>query len=352
MKILHFIDSSYFSLHRKTISEIILSLNKNGVEQEVITSFGASLGLIESVVPVKYWKVSKKGKSDTFMNKFKMWLEASRFSPDILIKWGMEARRLAPSGDFVQISFLNEKESLKSFDKSDYIMTNLESVLEYAKQNGFSGAKSFYVPSFVCEYSGKPLDKRDFYMPEKSRIIYIAGNFLKNIGWEAMFEVVSSIQNTYFFIAGSGNEEEYIKDYASRVNMKARSRFIPDIDKSLSALQLSDFAILTFDDVELQKNILEAWLSKKLVLTVKTDISSEFIKDGVNGFVVPKNDTYFLRKKLKEIMEMPEEERAKIINNAFETAKNFVEAEVALNYIKVFEELILKYKSRKNLFNN
>ena len=70
MKILHFIDSSYFAFHKKTISELILSLNKNDVKQEVITSFGADLGWLSSVVPIKYWKVGKNGKVNTFRNKF------------------------------------------------------------------------------------------------------------------------------------------------------------------------------------------------------------------------------------------------------------------------------------------
>ena len=354
MKILHFIDSSYFQVHKKTISELIFMLSKSdNVVQEIVTSFGADLGWLSSVVPVKFWKVSKKGKIKTLKNRFNMWLEASRFSPDIVIKWGRDARLLAPSGDYVQVSFLNEKENLKNFDKSDYIMTNLDYVLDFAKANGFSGAKSFSVPSFVCEYDvGKTLDKRDFFIPEKAGIIYIAGNFLKGIGFEPTFEVVSSIQDTYFFIAGSGNEEEYIKECASRVNMKARSRFIPEIEKSLSALNLSDFAILTFDDVELQKNILEAWFAKKIVLTVENETSFEFIKDGVNGFVVPKGDTYLFRQKIKEILNLSPEKKQEIIDNAYNIAMEFVASNVILNYVKVFDELIAKYKSRKNLLNS
>ena len=115
---------------------------------------------------------------------------------------------------------------------------------------------------------------------------------------------------------------------------------------------MSDFAILTFDDVELQKNILEAWLSKKLVLTLKNEISAEFIRDGENGFVVPKNDTYLLRKKLKDIMNMSDSEKQRIIDKAFESAQDLVSSKVIKNYIKVFEELISKYNSRKNLFNS
>ena len=88
------------------------------------------------------------------------------------------------------------------------------------------------------------------------------------------------------------------------------------------------------------------------MLTLKNEISAEFIRDGENGFVVPKNDTYLLRKKLKDIMNMSDSEKQRIIDNAFESAQDLVSSKVIKNYIKVFEELISKYNSRKNLFNS
>ena len=51
-------------------------------------------------------------------------------------------------------------------------------------------------------------------------------------------------------------------------------------------------------------------------------------------------------------MALPEEEKEKIINNAFEYAKNYTAPIVIPAYLKMFEELIRKYNSRKNLLNN
>ncbi len=353
MKILHFIDGEYFANHKKTIMELIFALHQYGIKQEFITSFNTDLEGISNISNIVFWKNIKKGKFKKFLNKLFILRFVSKVQPDIVIKWGRDARKHAVSGNFVSISFVNECENMEHFDKSDYIMTNLERVLDYVKNNGFSGAKAFYLPPIIYEYVNvKPFSKRDFFIPEKSKIIYIAGTFKKNIGFENMFEVVSSIQDRYFFIAGFGKDEEHIYDYASRVNMKARSRFIHDIDKSFEALKLSDLAILTFDDIELHKNILQAWLAKKIVITLHNSIALEFIKDGVNGFIVPRNDTYLFRKKLKEVLNLTEEEKNKIIENAYNQAQNFLVSSLINQYIKTFDLLIDQYHSRKNLLHN
>ena len=55
--------------------------------------------------------------------------------------------------------------------------------------------------------------KKDRRLPEKSDVVYVGGTFLKNIGFEWAFDALSIIQNTYFFIAGSGPDDEYVKDF-------------------------------------------------------------------------------------------------------------------------------------------
>ncbi len=353
MKILHIIDPAYFQTHKKTISELILSLSLSNVEQKVYTEEGVSFGWVDTVCEVIGWKISKSGKFKKFANKLKTWFLFSSFRPDIVIKYGLKARIVANGVGGVQVSFLNEKENLSTFEDTDYIMTNVDDVLSYVKSHGYSGARSFLLPSFVYEYPNIPdIIKKDYFIPEKSDVVYVGGTFLRNIGFEWAFEALSVVQNSYFFIVGSGPEDEYVKDCALRVNLKARSRFIPEIEKTMKALADVKFAFVPFDDPELSKYILEAMLQRKLVITVKNSQSEEFVSDGKTGFFVPKTDMYLIKKKLKEVMALPEEEKEKIINNAFEYAKNYTAPIVIPAYLKMFEELIRKYNSRKNLLNN
>ena len=190
-----------------------------------------------------------------------------------------------------------------------------------------------------------PVDKKSYFIPEKAKIVYIAGTFLKDIGFERAFDSVGVVSDTYFFIVGSGPDEEYVKDYASRVNIKARSRFIPEIEKSFVSSSVAEFAFLPFDD-------LETMMQKKLVVTVKNSQSEEFIVDGKTGFFVPKNDNYLIKKKLKEVVALSEEEKQKIVDAGFDVAKNYMHKKIIGGYLQIFEELIKKYNSRKNLLNN
>ena len=57
MKILHIIDPAYFQTHKKTISELILSLSLSNVEQKVYTEEGVSFGWVDTVCEVIGWKI-------------------------------------------------------------------------------------------------------------------------------------------------------------------------------------------------------------------------------------------------------------------------------------------------------
>ncbi|MBR1544798.1 MAG: glycosyltransferase [Alphaproteobacteria bacterium] len=353
MKILHIIDTTYFETHKKTISEFILALSHENIEQKIYTEMGTDIGWVKTLCDVENWKISKSEKLRTLSNKIKTWLLISSFRPDIIIKYGKNAREIAWETGGVQISFLNEKENLSTFENTDYIMTNTEDVLSFAKSHGYSGSRSFLLPPFMYMYDNNvPVEKRNYFIPEKAKIIYIAGTFLKNIGFERAFDSIGIVSDTYFFIVGSGPDEEYVKDYASKVNIKARSRFISEIEKSFISASVAEFAFLPFDDTELSKYILEAMMQKKLVITVKNSQSEEFVSDGKTGFFVSKNDNYLIKKKLKEIMNLSPEEKQKIADAGFEVAKNYLHTKIITGYIQTFKELIKKYNSRKNLLNN
>ena len=353
MKILHVIDYAYFRTHKKTISEFILALSHENIVQKVYTSDGADLGWVNKICDIENWKISKSGKFRTFSNKVKTWFLVSSFHPDIIIKYGKDARYIMWGSSGVQVSFLNERENLTSFENTDYIMTNVEDVLTFVKSHGYSGSRSFLLPQFMYLYDNNLVfEKRTYFIPEKAQIVGMAGTFVKNIGFENAFDAVSVVNDVYFFIMGNGPEEEYIKDYASRVNIKARSRFIPEIEKSFGVLGLVKFAFLPFDEGELSKYILEAMMQKKLVVTIKNSQSEEFVVDGKTGFFVPKNDIYLVKKKLKEILALSDDERQKITDAAFEIAKNYLHKKVIPGYLQMFQELIRKYNSRKNLLNN
>ena len=400
MKILHIIDEAYFKTHNRIIEELLFALYSQGIEQKVYTSMGANLGKVSSgKFPMEWWRVKRSGKIRTFRNKIRTMLLMSSFRPDIVIKWGRDARLIAWGAGGVQVSYINEKESLVNFENTDYVMTNSDDVLSFVKSNGFSGLRSFIVPPMLLEskkgadgmsagtgsgsvagtagavdvvgidtvgvvgatgagmagmygMAGKrPLGRRDFFIPEKAKVVFVGSSFRREIGFENAFEVLGSVSERYFFIAGSGPDKEYVEDLALRYNVKARSRFVADASLEMDVLAMSEVAFLPFRDAQVHKYILEAMISKVPVVTVKNSVTEEFIRDGKTGFFVPVRDMYLIKKKFKEVLSLSDEERQKVVDAGYEVAKEYLASQVIGAYIQIFRELLRRYSSRRNLLN-
>ena len=152
-------------------------------------------------------------------------------------------------------------------------------------------------------------------------------------------------------MAGNGPEREYVEDLALRNNVKARSRFILDTQKNVEALAMVDVAFLPYNEAQSHKYILEAMMAGVPVVTVKTSVTEEFIRDGVNGFFVPRRDMYLIKKKFREILNMPDEERRKVAEAGQNVAKDYEKDNVIGAYIQMFNELVNRYNSRRNLLD-
>ena len=340
MKILHIIDTDYFKSHSKIILELILALNKFNIKQKIYTSKTTDLPIFSNNIEVVYWDSIKI--FDIFKPKIKTMMLYSSFKPEITIKWGPYARKLATNYG-IQMSYSDEIEKISSFNRNDYIISTSEKIINLFKANGFSGMKSIYLPNFAYNYNKDiKLTKKELFIPDRANIAYIASAFRKDIGFETLFSNLSVVENKYFIIAGYGktSNREYIEDRAQFHNIKAKSRFITNIQMANAALELADFSILPFYDVSIEKYILESMLSKKLVITVRNEITEELITDGKTGFFIPKRDDYLIKKRLKEIIKLDTAEVQTITDNGYNEALQYSEDKIIPKYIETFQNLI------------
>lgn len=345
MKILHVIDSNYFETHKKVIIELVLALKKYGIEQKIYANSNIQSVDFEDSIEIVNWDATKLRSFILFQKFFTVRL-LSTFQPDVIIKYGIKARYILKNTRGLQISYMEDIENPSTIENSDYIMTTAEPVLEYFKNNGFSGSKSFILPNFIYSYTNQVYKtKKDLFIPEKASVIYLASRFKKNIGYEWVFQALGIDSNKYCVVAGLGDSLscEYVEECALLSNLKIRSRFITDIKASYSSLLFSDLCICPFNDPSISKYILEAMLNKKPVITIRNSITEDLIVDGDTGFIIPNKDMYLIKKKLKAILTLSNDILNKITENAYAKAINFTESKIIPVYINVFDDLIKTY---------
>jgi glycosyltransferase involved in cell wall biosynthesis len=346
MRILHIFDKECFGLYSRTISELAASLaeyRKIRIDQAAYAMEGALDGGLSNTIPFEYWRPS------AWRERMLASRACARFAPDAVIKWGGGARRLDPGGDFIQLSFIGAPGEMRGVAKSDYVIANSESILAHAKAHGFSGAKSFLLPPFAREYAGAPeVTKRNLFIPEKSRVAYIAGTFLKGIGFEQALEAAASVPNIYFAINGGGRDEEYITNYMARVNVRSRARITTEPEKARELLKISDIAFLPLAESPVVKNMIEAARAGRPIITTANPYSADFA-DGTNCISVPYGDANPLRQALKRALEA--DDMGAMLKNAANTAGQFDEQGAVSGFLSTLSLLIEKYRARRNLMS-
>jgi len=109
---------------------------------------------------------------------------------------------------------------------------------------------------------------------------------------------------------------------------------IPDL------LNAADYFVLSSRLEGIAGSLLQAMATKMVVISTAVGGIPKYLKNGVNGFLVEPNSEEALKGAMERVLNLPEEDRRKIGENAFNTAQAYSIEKTAQKYIELFEELI------------
>lgn len=162
----------------------------------------------------------------------------------------------------------------------------------------------------------------------------------------------NSMHNNFALISGLGQLSELTKVSVSMLDPG------PMLSTSIRKQTPSNIEFLWFeyfDDTELINLLSESWMyvstspidgasislmealaAGRICLISDIDANKEFIEDGKNGFLFKTNDAKDLATRIKEIVQMPNENLFEISKNARATARKYADWEINSQIIKNF----------------
>ena len=181
----------------------------------------------------------------------------------------------------------------------------------------------------------KKIDIKKHYKINKSEflITYVGKNtaqkrftFFLNLA-----EKISSQNcNIIFFIIGG-------KSHLAQQSRNKRIIFIDLIDEISNFLAQSDLVICPAKNEGFGRVIIEAMISKTLVLASKSGAHTELVQENYNGFLAELDSVNSFKKKIKEIVNLKKNERNKIIHNAYTFAqKKFSMSDYLRKFKKIY----------------
>lgn len=207
-----------------------------------------------------------------------------------------------------------------------------------AKSTGFKNTivifdmiKHFEIPAIQ---SNSEIDFKIGYIaaltPEKDHFTFL--NTAKNI-----VEIYPNIQ---FIIAGEGRLKTKLVDYTKEIGITDQVKFVGFIKNIPALISEIDLLLFTSTSEGLGSTILDFFIAKKPVVTVKNGGAEELVINNETGFICELKDDVNLAKHCVELIKNPEL-RLKITENAFEFVnKNFSVNTIIEQTLSAYEKIL------------
>ena len=275
-----------------------------------------------------------------FLTSYKLRKLAADYQPEVVLTWMTRATQKLPKGAFKHVARLGGYYNLQKYRKCDYLIGNTQTIINYMTQHGWPSDKIIYIPNFVDERKGSPLERSMFDTPTGFPIILALGRFHKNKGFDVLLEALASIPDVFLWLAGDGAQKQTLVRIADNLKISNRVRFLGWRSDTANLLAAADALICPSRHEPLGNVILEAWAQGKPVIAASSDGPKELITSGKNGFLCEIDNPTNLADKVKMLLADANlaEELASEGRQTYE--RNFSKKIIVKQYTDFFDKLV------------
>ena len=179
-------------------------------------------------------------------------------------------------------------------------------------------------------------------------VITLPGRLTRWKGQEVFLEALGMMRNRRFGVLILGSDQgrteysDHLRTMAGRLSDETRVVFRDHTSQMPLVYALSDIVVnaSSAQPEAFGRTIPEAQATGCLVLATAHGGACETVKDGETGFLVPPGDAKAMAEKLDEMLEMPEEAKAKMRAAAVESVRaNFSTAKMCEKTLALYREL-------------
>ena len=179
-------------------------------------------------------------------------------------------------------------------------------------------------------------------------VITLPGRLTRWKGQEVFLEALGMMRNRRFGVLILGSDQgrtdfsDHLRTMAGRLSDEPRVEFRDHTSQMPLVYALSDIVVnaSSAQPEAFGRTIPEAQATGRLVLATAHGGACETVKDGETGFLVPPGDAKAMAEKLDEMLEMPEEAKAKMRAAAVESVRaNFSTAKMCEKTLALYREL-------------
>ncbi|MFN7178472.1 glycosyltransferase [Hyphomonas sp.] len=303
MRVLHVMAGAEEGGAENIMLESVLALAETGIAQHVVTrpantfrtgkfeaaGIGVSTASFNTSWPFPTRGIIAKAIAD--------------FRPDVIEYWMGRAGQFAPKAHRARsIGWYGGYYKLARFRNCEWHVGLTIDLLRHIREQGVADDRSAIIHTYADFVGAEPASRSALNTPPDAPVALALARLHEKKGLDTLLEATAKIPGLYVWIAGEGPLEAELKAQCSALGLDDRVRFLGWRNDRGALLAACDVVAFPSRYEPFGTVTVDAWAASRPLVAADAVGPAAYVKDGINGLLIPKNDADALANALNRVI--------------------------------------------------
>lgn len=274
------------------------------------------------------------------------------FQPDIIQSWMSRAaakvRHTAKSAHrnhkSVHIARLGNYYNMKYFQSVDGFIAITPMIRDYIIQSGIPARDVTHINNFAETESPSGTNLREkMAIADDTPLLLALGRLHNDKAHDVLLMALTDIPKAHLWIAGDGPDKDKLKALARTLGVSDRVDFLGWRSDRADLFQAADICVFASRDEPFGTVFVQSWMHETPVVVSDADGPRQFVCDGEDGLIVPKEDPPKLAQAILSLIH-DADLRARIVANGRKRyTDEFTKEKTITDYKRFYEDMIFHH---------
>ena len=272
----------------------------------------------------------------------------AREKPQIVQAWMARAAAKIPEwhGDerdkpYRVVSRLGNYYKIKNFKQTDYFTTITPMIREYLIENGVHPDAVRQINNFAeTEADTTPLSRSEFDTPEDAPVLLTLSRLHDAKGLDILIKALADLPGVYLWLAGDGPLRIELVSLAKKTGVADRVKFLGWRTDRAALLEAADVLVFPSRFEPFGTTFVQAWAHKVPLVTSDADGPRQFVKDGEDGLIVPRDDVEQLRHAIDRVISNPDLKKSLVEKGYRRYEGEFTKDKCLHEYMDFYQDIL------------
>lgn len=225
------------------------------------------------------------------------------FRPDVIEYWMGRAGQFAPAAHRARsIAWYGGYYKLARFRNCEWHVGLTIDLLRHIREQGVSEERSAIIHTYADFEGAAPACRASLDTPAGAPVALALARLHEKKGLDTLLDAAARLADLYVWIAGDGPLEAQLKAQCSALGLDGRVRFLGWRNDRGALLAACDVVAFPSRYEPFGTVTVDAWAAGRPLVAADAVGPAAYVKDGVNGLLVAKNDVDALAAALGQVI--------------------------------------------------